>query len=386
MMLKSPRVFFSGFVGLLCLCAVGCGGSDDQPSSKSDAAASVDAATDVGVGASPDPRDAGVSGTPVREAGVGGTPDAREADAASSLSSPDATASVVDSAVPPATGTALAFAARNSGTNNNLNDVTWSAAASKFIVVGDRGTILSSPDSITWTTQTSNSTATLHGVAASPATIVVVGASSLAKVILTSTDGVTWTERTAPDIRTLYSVTWTGTKFVLVGSGGAFAASPDGSTWTAGQVTSGAQDFTAVGSNGSLVIALSRSAIYSSPDAMTWTSRTSGSSGNCGGVAWSPMVKLFVVACSDGYFASSDGIDWKAGSKSVFLNTQHVAWAPSASVFVGATGGNLTTSSDGMVFVTAPQKSLTFAGLNGVAASPSRVVAIGNSGSIISTP
>ena len=52
---------------------------------------------------------------------------------------------------------------------------------------------------------------------------VAVGASG---TILTSPDGITWTARTSGTTNILYGVTWSGTQFVAVGGSGTIVTSP----------------------------------------------------------------------------------------------------------------------------------------------------------------
>jgi hypothetical protein len=89
------------------------------------------------------------------------------------------------------------WVARVSGTSENLNAIAWSGG--EFVAVGDSGTILTSPDGVTWIGSQ-------------------MGGASLVDII------------------------WSGTKFVTVGSlgmeGGTVATSPDGVTWT-GQYSGG---------------------------------------------------------------------------------------------------------------------------------------------------
>jgi hypothetical protein len=77
---------------------------------------------------------------------------------------------------------------------NPLNGVTWSATNSLFVAVGADGTILTSPDGITWTPQASGvdlaKQSNLHGVTCSATKCITVGDNGYTIV---STDGVTWT-------------------------------------------------------------------------------------------------------------------------------------------------------------------------------------------------
>jgi len=60
------------------------------------------------------------------------------------------------------------------------------------VTVGYSGTILTSPDGITWTARSSGTLNNLNGVAYGNSIYVAVGYSG---AILTSPDGITWTER-----------------------------------------------------------------------------------------------------------------------------------------------------------------------------------------------
>ncbi|HZE10299.1 MAG TPA: hypothetical protein VE034_01805, partial [Burkholderiales bacterium] len=89
------------------------------------------------------------------------------------------------------------------------------ACGAQNVVVGDSGTILTSPDGITWTPRTSGVTASLKRVRCANNQFVATGLG----VILTSTDGVTWTQ-TAPDASNFIDAAGSGTRIVVVGGPG----------------------------------------------------------------------------------------------------------------------------------------------------------------------
>jgi hypothetical protein len=136
----------------------------------------------------------------------------------------------------------------SSGTTTTLNSVT--ALGAQFIAVGDAGTVVTSPFTsstgttyTTWTSLSSGTTNTLNGVATNwsprqPLPVspefVAVGA---AGTILTSPDGITWATQTS-GTKDLNGVAWSGSLllaqpiFVAVGNGGTILFSTDnGSTW-----------------------------------------------------------------------------------------------------------------------------------------------------------
>ena len=157
---------------------------------------------------------------------------------------------------------AVTWTASTSGTTQNLNGVTYGNGV--FVAVGAAGVLLSSADGITWTPVTSGTpldlngivfvsaaSLALNGITSSIGEFVAVGA---AGTIVTSPDGVTWTPQAKIGTNNLTAVTF-GTQFVAVGSGGVIFSSLDGVTWT--PVTSGTgSNLTAVisGNNGYVTV------------------------------------------------------------------------------------------------------------------------------------
>jgi hypothetical protein len=122
----------------------------------------------------------------------------------------------------------------------SLNGVAYGNG--RFVAVGNGGTILTSPDGVSWTQRTSGTIYPLYGVAYGNGTFVAVGGyfdyygfsdyMSSASTILTSTDGVNWTRRTSGTDNRLLGVTYGNGLFVAVGKDGTILTSPDGVSWT----------------------------------------------------------------------------------------------------------------------------------------------------------
>jgi len=114
-----------------------------------------------------------------------------------------------------------------------------------FIATGANGTLLTSPDAITWTSRTSNpptsastalrGTAFGTGSAAAGASFVVVGD---AGTILTSIDGTTWNLTTLSSLQNLRGITF-GSRFVAVGQGSTVVYSDDAVNWVSAPSNTG---------------------------------------------------------------------------------------------------------------------------------------------------
>jgi len=138
----------------------------------------------------------------------------------------------------------LTLAAYNaSGSSGSEAGATWTSRTSQgnplfgvaygnglFVAVGSHpdplsfaSVILTSPDGVTWTAQTSGTGNRLNGVAYGNGTFVAVGNFG---TILTSPDGASWTQRTSGTSNWLRGVAHGNGLFVAVGEGGIILTSP----------------------------------------------------------------------------------------------------------------------------------------------------------------
>lgn len=118
---------------------------------------------------------------------------------------------------------------RNSGTTSDLLGVAYGNAT--FVAIGTAGTIITSPDGITWTSRTSGTTNTLYGISFGDGVFVTAGAGG---TILTSPDGITWTSRASGTTNLLRGITFANHRFIAVGVSGTITIS--GSAATSGIV------------------------------------------------------------------------------------------------------------------------------------------------------
>jgi hypothetical protein len=130
--------------------------------------------------------------------------------------------------------------AQVSGTTEELNNITFGGDAADgglFVAVGSAGVIVTSPDAVHWTSQESQTPASLYGVAYGNNEFVAVGGNTVAAigVILTGTpDGTTWTPQPVSGTLTqsLTGVVYADGQFVAVGNNQVLS-SPDGIDWNA---------------------------------------------------------------------------------------------------------------------------------------------------------
>jgi len=178
-----------------------------------------------------------------------------------------------------------------SNTNNWFYGVTFGNGT--FVTVGAFGTILTSPDGVVWSSQTSGDTHHLYGIAnsnnGSSTIFIAVGVNGT--TIISLNGGVSWTKggtaRRMGNAYDLYGVTYGNGTFVAVGNSGTIFTSTNGATWTS-QTSGTINQLTGVTYGNGIFIAVGYSGtILTSPDdGVTWTSRTSGISEGLTGVTY----------------------------------------------------------------------------------------------------
>jgi len=263
---------------------------------------------------------------------------------------------------------------RNSLTQNDYG-ITY--GSNTFVAVGYGGTILTSPDGITWTSQTSGTTNNLLGIAYGNNTFVAVGNSG---TILTSPDGTTWTSRILGTSINLRGIIYANNIFVACGASGALLTSPDGTTWTSRISGTTALLFSIAYGYGTFVAVGNYGTIITSPDGIAWTSRTPGTSPNhLYSIAYGN--NIFVAVGFGVTLTSSDGSNWSSSGNGYAL--YGVIYVNNTFVAVGY-GGTVLTSPNGTTWT--PRTSGTTSDLEGIAYGNSTFVAVGDSGTILNSP
>lgn len=236
-----------------------------------------------------------------------------------------------------------------------LTGIAWSG--SLYAAVGRQGIIVTSSDGVTWTPRSSPAgTLDLHGVIWAANQFVAVGGHETGElfstgtggcVVLTSPNGVTWTRQTTPTVPPLQAVAWSGTKYVAVGRAGtsfpkaAILTSTNAVSW---QVQSSGipdgDDLLAIAWSGSQFLATgSNRDVLRSTDGVAWTVGTGvpaspGADGRLTGVCWTGS-QFLVTGPYGRMLASSDGKTWTSRGVDTNRTLNGIACSSGTAVAVG---------------------------------------------------
>jgi hypothetical protein len=279
-----------------------------------------------------------------------------------------------------------------------------------YVSVGDRGTVMTSPQGIDWTTElvpTNLLDHVLLGVGGTTNLIFAVGTAgnmiystnTLVDVISTNitTDGmgmsvtnfttnalsqmgIIWTDIPSPDANDLQGVTEKDGTFVVSGGGGTILTSTDnGANWTLrttptaeylSGVTSHPGGFVAVGDNGTII---------TSVDSVNWTAQSSGTANWVFCVRWLNG-QLVAVGQNGTVLTSPDGADWTARASGTTKWLNDVAFVNDIYFAVG-TSGTALCSSDSINWSNI--ETITFKSFYGVAGNGKQLVVTGIEGIVL---
>ena len=235
-------------------------------------------------------------------------------------------------------------------TGNDLAAVTYGNGI--FVAVGGAGTILTSPDGVTWTQRVSGDYTLLNAVTHGNGTFIAVGENG---TILTSQDGVTWTKISSEIESSIRGVSFGNNIFVAVGGNGS-----DGCYCTRLPIDPPPPPCPPC-----------PAIILTSPDGINWTSKILGlvefgltgvTYGNGVFVAFDPFDSIFI---------SHNGVDWSSSPGRLKALTF------GGGIFVGIGSDNtVQTSPDGVTW--AARTTLQFAyALNAVSYGNGTFIAVG---------
>jgi len=211
---------------------------------------------------------------------------------------------------------------------------------STFVAVsrnGTTGSMYSTDNGQTWTGSVTPEQNRLEGVTYGSSSFVAVASDGTSRVI-TSPDGITWTSQSNIPQQSWEGITYSN-QFVAVGSSTYTMVSPNGITWTTGSDT---QTFHSVGYGNGVYVAVGGNGIASSTDGLTWTTRLSTGGNNWYSVAYRDG--LFVAVSYSGTYriaTSPDGITWTLVTAPENLSWYGVTYGIDKFVAVGEIGTDL---------------------------------------------
>jgi hypothetical protein len=308
-------------------------------------------------------------------------------------------------------------------TSNNLRSVTYGNG--QYIAVGDAGTILTSPDGLIWTSQTSGITSRLWSVAYGNSLYVTVGDSvGGSGTILTSANGVSWTNRVSGTNNNLVSLTYGNGLYVAGGErwykgnsdSESMRISSNGMTWstdtTTGLAYSSGISLAYITYSNGLNIVLTPHIYYSDPirynlflmcyiltssDCKNWTTRWTtpisniGQESECFSSVTYGNGRWIAVGGEDGGMlggppanhsaTSLNGITWDTTSAFAHYNIWFTSVTYGNGLFVAVGGSAIYTSLDGLTDTI--NVSGTTSNLNSVIYGNGAFVAVGDNGTIL---
>jgi photosystem II stability/assembly factor-like uncharacterized protein len=251
-----------------------------------------------------------------------------------------------------------------------------------FVAVGEYGTILTSKNGTTWTTQKTNTTKTLQSIIFSRSNFFAVGDSGIA---LKSSDGVNWIVISSGTTRNITAIESCDSLIIAFADSGVVIQGYDNnSKWRSSQLSwikpvirdliSQDSQFIAVGDDG--IILTSKDGIY-------WDDNRVTSTDELKTIIY--FNNQFIIGADYGMlFFSNDGINWttKYCGYSDYLNSMIVC---NNKIFAAASNNTILTSDDGLQWSKFKVKQNETYSLNTIVHGNNIMVAAGSSGLTVSS-
>ncbi|HWQ74681.1 MAG TPA: immunoglobulin-like domain-containing protein [Syntrophomonas sp.] len=274
----------------------------------------------------------------------------------------------------------------------------------KYMAVGYNGTLITSPDGITWQkVDVGTDTDRLTGIAHGNGKYVIVGTADsnyYAARIYTSDNGTDWRETAAIPEHGLYDVVYGDDGFVAVGQSGKILHSDDGENWDV--ITVNPMDYTLLSityGNGKYVAAsmrkhtgiTQRGAIMTSADGVEWDVTHTNSTNTLWDITYagSSDAGTFVAVGGEStgsYYicTSSDGATWtqRSNSGSAYAQLLSVTYVNSQFIAVGSTNSGGSSGAN-KAFITTSVNGISWSDRSDTTKSGLRVI-VGDSNNNVS--
>ena len=272
---------------------------------------------------------------------------------------------------------ALTWTARETGTDFALRGAVWDG--SDFVVVGDGGLVLDSADAAAWSVQVPGVRASLEDVTGGGAGLLTVGENGS---VIFSADGQAWTPRLTEKSARYLGVATDGSLFVKSSDDGKILSSTNaGESWTT-RYTKPYESIDAVVRGGGLYVAAgSGGTVATSSDGTNWTERNSGTSAHLRAVAFNGS-DWRAVGSNGTILASGSGTSWSAVASGIEATLRGVTHNGLYWVAVGDQG-RIWASADGITWEEVP--SPTTHTLYSVSSDSDTTFAVGARGTLLTS-
>ena len=274
------------------------------------------------------------------------------------------------------------WTAREPNTTNSINSATYNGSG--WVAVGDNGTILNSTDGNTWINTMNTHNVNLHGVTWHESFWIAVGDNG---TILKSVNGENW-DAVSPSVTNvkLNAIKSNGTVLVAVGDEGKILTSLNGDNWNIVDHEE-ENSLKAIGWNGSLWLTVGdNGTVIGSNDANIWSNINSESSNNLKGILWDDN-QWIAVGSFGTILISRTGTVWERLFSTSSKSFSNINFNDDTWVAVGEDGTILVTKFMPVASDNTAETidSPTTFNLNGIAydETSSVAVAVGDNGNIL---
>lgn len=276
-----------------------------------------------------------------------------------------------------------------------------------YIAVGDRATVMTSPDGVDWTLELVPNSATNSiflgiggrtnlAVAVGNGGSIIISPETFQTVTTTNTDGtvtsnevstlgIMWKQgyvSTRPTTNDLHGVAAFGDRIILCGGNGTVLSSTDGTNWQnhvtrVGSFLSAAESYP-----GGVVLSGDKGTILTSSDGQNWIKRETGTTN------WIYRVrhvggKLIGVGQNGTILTSSDsGVSWQQQNSGTSRWLNDIHWID-GSFYIAGTQGTLLRSADSIHWT--PLGTITEKSFYGLSSNGGQLVVVGTEGIILRT-
>ena len=214
---------------------------------------------------------------------------------------------------------------------------------SSFVVVGEKGLIMTNTKEEEWKIQSPGRTESFNGINYTNNVFIAFGNNGL---VLTSEDGFKWLARFTGISENLQNVIYADKKYIFVGQNGLVLISKELVNWEKNRLNPAVSLYSIAFGNNICAVVGENGSIFTTEDGIKWMNRSSATNFKLRSIVYG---NIFVAVGDNGtILTSQDGLKWQKATCGIKSNIATVRYEKDYSLFIaGADSGEIITSVDG---------------------------------------